>query len=166
MVDTHRYWLDACANPVEIAAIVSHRQVISTEGEQNITPEKISAAIGSSEVGIIVCRVDNTPCGYIAVRWLNPVCVKIAVGFLEPVRGWRAKKLVTIFLDKLFREAGVVKVTGEVGAWNLPCLRIAATMGFRREGVNTLSCLHDGQVCDQIYVGLTRRDWKNVKRLR
>ena len=165
MVDTHRYWLDASANPVEIAAVVTHRQIIAMDGEQSVTPAKVKAAIDSSEVGIVICRVDNWPCGYIAVRWLNPVCVKIAIGFLEPVRGWRAKQFVALFLDRLFKEGGVVKVTGEVGAWNLPCLRIAATMGFRREGVNTLSCLHEGHLHDQIYVGLTRRDWKDGKYL-
>lgn len=64
-----------------------------------------------------------------------------------------------ISLDYAFNDLELVKVNGEVLAFNLSVLKLHSRFAFREEGIRRRHIMRDGKWIDVHLLGLTRSEW-------
>ena len=111
-------------------------------------------------VRTFVCHASHMPVGVIAYRQRNSLWWQIHLGFVPGFRGALAARFVRRTLQIMFKEAGAVKITAELATNNKAALHGAALIGFKREGIIRKSIMHQGQLRDQILLGICRDEWR------
>lgn len=153
--------LDAKASPEEVLRVMNAAAMNDFEGNAHTSLAVVEAAMKSTNTAIALCRIGETPAGFISVTWLNPICVKLSFGFLPAARGAIAKHFLNVVLHSLF-QTSICKVVGEVMVWNKACLLLIKQMGAKQEGVNRSSVLYKGHPVDSLYFGLTQKEWSTA----
>lgn len=151
--------LDANITPESVYYIANHPDLAIMFDQGPPTIQQIKQALSVPGVGVCLVRHGANIVGYIALRKKGADIAEISGGFITGYRGKAAKKIIVHFINLLFK-SGAIKIVGEVLPENRQCLAMAAALGFKREGQNRLSRIVDGKLRDQIYMGLTIKDWK------
>ena len=166
MVD---FIIDSKVRPEELWRLMQHPDLRSAFGNYVPSLSAIQMDMRSSNRAIALVRTPSGEgVGFFGVEWVNPDCIKLSAACLdrEGIRGKPALDLARKFINQLFKAGGIIKLVAEIAAENRQSLLIAAALGFTREGVNRASLVYRDRVVDQVYLGLTRSDWNELRRKR
>jgi len=87
----------------------------------------------------------------------NGIEVEFHIAVLPEAKGrafYYAKRAISWVFN-----ANFMKVTAMVPFTNRQAYRFAIKLGFKEEGINTMSFLKNGKLHDQWFMGLTKEDW-------
>lgn len=112
-----------------------------------------------ANVGTFLLEYKEIPVGYIQFVGRNSIMAEIHVAFLPPFRGKCAKEAIKFSLSKIFREKGILKVIANIAVDCRHTLRLASSLGFKREGRLARSILRNGQLRDIIIMGVEKDVW-------
>lgn len=101
---------------------------------------------------------DDQPAGVFLAHPRGEKCWEVHTCLLPRAWGRAAARAAQLLLEHLFEEVGCDKVVTNVPAYNRAALRFAKTFG-QVEGVNRASFLRNGEMVDQIMLGITRKEW-------
>lgn len=101
--------------------------------------------------------------GVFLVHALNSVCYQMHTCLLPCAWGAPAKAAAQMLLKWAFEETPCEKMTTLVPAYNRAALRFAKAGGMQHEGVNRASFLRNGELIDQIMLGITKQEWKTCQ---
>lgn len=101
----------------------------------------------------------GAPIGVFLVHATNSICYQMHTCILPIAWGKKAKQSAKLLLKWAFDETNCQKMTTLVPSYNRAALRFAKSGGMAEEGVNRKSFLHNGELIDQIMLGITKEDW-------
>lgn len=103
---------------------------------------------------------DGKPAGVFLAHAKTSVCYEVHTCLLPRTWGRVAATAARMLLMYLFDVVGVEKVVTNVPAYNRPALRFAKSAGMQIEGTNRASFLRNGELIDQIMLGITHKEWQ------
>ena len=152
--------LERTRNMEIVREILAHKSIwphIHEDGTTEPTPTDHDALYW-----MLVLQDDN-PAGVFLVHGRNAQCVEMHTCLLPCIWGSDANKAVRLLGDFIFYELGHKKVVTNVPAYNRRALRFAQANGMQIEGVNRASFLRNGQMIDQIELGITIGEWESCQ---
>lgn len=99
------------------------------------------------------------PLGLFMVHAHNIVCYEMHTCLLPHAWGAPAKEAAQRLLAWAFEETDCKKMITAVPAYNRAALRFAKAGGMVQEGINRASILRNGELVDQIMLGITEKEW-------
>lgn len=108
---------------------------------------------------------DGEPLGVFLVHAHNLVCYEMHTCLLPKAWGRKAAKAAQMLLRWAFTELPCQKMVTNVPAYNRAALRFAKAGGMTQEGVNRASFMRNGELMDQIFLGITKKEWLCQQRL-
>lgn len=103
---------------------------------------------------------DETIRGLFMVHHLNSICCQMHTCLLPEIWGEKANEAAQMLLKWAFTETVCEKMTTLVPSYNRLALRFAKKNGMQEEGSNRASFKKNGQLFDQIMLGITKQEWK------
>lgn len=97
--------------------------------------------------------------GIFLVHARGEVCFEMHTCLLPTCWGRRAAQAAQLLAGWAFRETECRKLVTSVPAYNRLALRFAQAGGMRLEGINRASYLRNGELVDQIMLGITKQEW-------
>jgi RimJ/RimL family protein N-acetyltransferase len=108
---------------------------------------------------------DGAPAGVFMVHAHNSVCYEMHTCLLPRTWGQQAKDAAQLLLAWAFEDTDCQKMITTVPAYNRPALRFAKAGGMQQEGINRASFMRNGELIDQIMLGITKQEWKTCQQL-
>lgn len=102
---------------------------------------------------------DPRPVGVFLVHPRGVQCLEMHTCLLPTVWGPAAAHAAQLLLKWAFQNGNCRKMVTSVPAYNRAALRFAKAGGMTQEGVNRASYLHNGEMIDQIMLGITKEEW-------
>jgi RimJ/RimL family protein N-acetyltransferase len=102
---------------------------------------------------------DDGPLGVFLVHARGEVCFEMHTCLLPKCWGKHAASAAQLLAGWAFNEAGCQKLVTSVPAYNRLALRFAKAGGMQQEGINRASYLRNGELVDQIMLGITKQEW-------
>lgn len=102
---------------------------------------------------------DGEPLGVFLVHAHNLVCYEMHTCLLPKAWGAKAAQAAQMLLRWAFTDLPCQKMVTNVPAYNRAALRFAKAGGMTQEGINRASFLRDGELMDQIFLGITKKEW-------
>jgi hypothetical protein len=141
----------------EVLSVLKHPDILKTitEGDcQNIDVDFDAAAF-------IACDVDNELAAVFIFDRAGAVVFDIHAHVL-PAKRPQSKDIAKAILKYFFETfSQAEKLTALIPICYPNVAAFAEAFGFRLEGVNRLSYLHQGQLIDQLYLGATKAEVLN-----
>lgn len=106
---------------------------------------------------------DGEPAGVFMVHAVNSACYQMHTALLPRTWGTQAKEAAQMLLRWAFEETVCRKMITSVPAYNRAALRFAKAGGMTVEGVNRASFLRNGEMVDQIMLGITLKEWNKCQ---
>ena len=106
---------------------------------------------------------DGAPAGVFLVHAHNTVCYEMHTCLLPRTWGQQAKDAAQMLLRWAFEDTDCQKMITTVPAYNRPALRFAKAGGMSQEGINRASFMRNGELIDQIMLGITKQEWKTCQ---
>lgn len=103
--------------------------------------------------------LDDGPIGVFLAHQRTFVCYEMHTCLLPETWGRRASEAAQLFLTFMFCQGGCQKIVTNVPAYNRHALRFAKANGMKEEGINRASYLKDGELIDQVMLGITYKEW-------
>lgn len=115
---------------------------------------------------MVVKKANNKEIGFIRVNWLTSrsrnVWLRMIIGDKNSWGKNYAADALHSFLEWLFYELNVHRITCETYATNKRAIRFFEKMGFKREGIIREAHYIDGQYHDIISFGLLEREFHKI----
>lgn len=102
---------------------------------------------------------DGEPAGVFLVHAHNMYCYEMHTCLLPRTWGAQAKTAAQMLLRWAFEQTECQKMITAVPAYNRPALRFAKAGGMVQEGINRASFMRNGELIDQIMLGITKQEW-------
>lgn len=102
---------------------------------------------------------DGEPAGVFLVHAHNAVCFEMHTCLLPRIWGKDAACAAQLLLAWAFNDTQCKKMITAVPSYNRAALRFAKAGGMVQEGVNRASFLRNGELIDQIMLGITKQEW-------
>lgn len=112
-----------------------------------------------SEAMMWVLVTDPHPIGVFLVHPRGVQCLEMHTCLLPIAWGPTAAHAAQLLLKWAFQSGNCRKMVTSVPAYNRAALRFAKAGGMTQEGINRASYLHNGEMVDQIMLGVTREEW-------
>ncbi|KPK71022.1 hypothetical protein AMJ87_07880 [candidate division WOR_3 bacterium SM23_60] len=127
--------------------------------------DDIEAARTAEEVYLlIVLKRSNKPVGFVRSKVIDvparTVWLRFAIGDRTAWGGGYAREALVLFMDWLFYEQNMRRVTLETYATNKRAITFFQRIGFKQEGVLRQAVYIDGAYEDIIAFGLLRKEFK------
>lgn len=126
------------------------------------TPEDW-APIDHDSIYWMLLTVEGAPVGVFLVHPLNSYCFEMHTCLLPNAWGSPAGQAVKLLGRWVFGETACRKLVTNVPAYNRLALRFAKAGGLQQEGINRASYMHDGEMLDQIVLGITKEEWTSCQ---
>lgn len=139
----------------KVAAILSHPAVFRHVGDDSV----MACEPVDHEAFHWMLVTEGEPIGVFLVHAHNSVCYEMHTSILPQAWGSKASKAAKMLLDWAFNGTPCRKMITAVPKYNRAALRFAKAGGMIPEGVNRKSFLHEGELIDQIMLGITRQEW-------
>lgn len=97
--------------------------------------------------------------GVFLVHPLTSVCYQMHTCLLPWTWGGVAQQAAQGLLSWAFTYTECQKMVTNVPAYNRAALRFARAGGMQQEGVNRASFMRNGELIDQIILGITKQEW-------
>jgi RimJ/RimL family protein N-acetyltransferase len=107
----------------------------------------------------MVVRDGDEVLGMFLVHARGEVCFEMHTCLLPNCWGRRAAQAAQLLGKWVFNETRCEKLVTSVPSYNRLALRFAMAGGMRKEGVNQASYLRNGELVDQIMLGITKKEW-------
>lgn len=101
---------------------------------------------------------DGEPAGVFMLHQHNAACWEVHTCLLPRAWGQPAAQAAQLLLAYAFG-IGARKVITHVPSYNRLALRFAKAAGMTQEGVNRASFAKNGELLDQIMLGITEKEW-------
>lgn len=108
---------------------------------------------------MLVTRSNGESGGVFMVHQANSYCYEMHTCLLPCAWGTEASKAAQILLGWAFKETECRKMVTNVPAYNRAAFRFAKAGGMQQEGINRASFMRNGQMIDQIMLGITKEEW-------
>lgn len=102
---------------------------------------------------------DPEPAGVFMVHARGAACYEMHTCLLPRLHGEQAARAAQLLAAWSFHETPCRKLITAVPAYNRRARRFALAGGMREEGINRASYLRNGQMIDQIMLGITKEEW-------
>lgn len=102
---------------------------------------------------------DPEPVGVFLVHAQNSTTCEMHTCLLPCIWGVKAGAAAQMLAAWVFRETNWRKLNTRVPAYNRLALRFARAGGMTQEGVDRASFLRNGELIDQIMLGITKEEW-------
>lgn len=122
------------------------------------TPQDWAPADNDAVYWMLV-SVGGEPCGVFLVHPLNSHCFEMHTCLLPVMWGQRAARAAQLLLEWAFTKTPCRKMVTHVPVYNRIALRFALAGGMQQEGVNRKSFARNGEMIDQIALGITKEEW-------
>jgi RimJ/RimL family protein N-acetyltransferase len=106
---------------------------------------------------------DDAPAGVFLLHAVRAYCYEVHTCLLPRIWGAGAAKAARLLIAHVFTEIGAKKLVTNVPNNNRLALRFAKASGLKVEGVNRQSFLRNGEMEDQIMLGITIREWTSCQ---
>lgn len=106
---------------------------------------------------------DGEPAGVFLVHAHSTYCYEMHTCLLPRTWGAKASEAAQMLLRWAFEETDCRKMITAVPAYNRAALRFAKAGGMTQEGVNRQSSMRNGELVDQIMLGITKQEWKKCQ---
>ncbi len=106
---------------------------------------------------------DGEPAGVFLVHAMNSICDQMHTCLLPRIWGTGAAWAAQLLLRWAFTETACQKMITAVPAYNRAALRFAKAGGMQQEGINRASFQRNGQLIDQIMLGITKQEWESCQ---
>lgn len=143
----------------DIASFMRHPEIYGAGGDDLTPPAQnvdFEGFITQHNVLTYILPYDRFPVGFVQFVLRNSIMAEMHVGFLPLFRGRVARKAITEALRRVFAEKGVLKVMAQLPSDARAALRLAAVVGFEREGRLRRAILRNGNLIDLIILGVSR----------
>lgn len=108
---------------------------------------------------MLVTMGDSAPAGVFMVHQANSYCCEMHTCLLPQMWGTEAARAAQMLLRWAFMETECRKMITNVPAYNRAAFRFAKAGGMQQEGINRASFMRNGQMIDQIMLGITKEEW-------
>lgn len=108
---------------------------------------------------MLVTDDDNQPAGVFLVHARSAACFEMHTCLMPRIWGRKAAAAAQLLLAWAFTETVCQKMVTNVPGYNRVALRFAEAGGMQREGINRASFLRDGELIDQVMLGITKQEW-------
>lgn len=102
---------------------------------------------------------DGAPAGVFLVHAHSMYCYEMHTCLLPRTWGTQAAEAAQLLLKWAFEETDCLKMITAVPVYNRAALRFAKAGGMTQEGVNRKSFMRNGELIDQIMLGITKQEW-------
>lgn len=102
---------------------------------------------------------DGEPAGVFLVHAHNSICYEMHTSILPRAWGDKSADGAQMLLAWAFNTTPCMKMITAVPAYNRAALRFAKAGGMVEEGNNRSSYLRNGELVDQIMLGITKQEW-------
>lgn len=102
---------------------------------------------------------DGEPAGVFLVHAHNSACFEMHTCLLPRIWGKDAAHAAQLLLAWAFNDTQCQKMITAVPSYNRAAIRFAKAGGMTQEGVNRASFLRNGELIDQIMLGITKQEW-------
>lgn len=104
----------------------------------------------------VLARENDELLGLFSFYPSNSICWRAHLCLLPNSWGFPARRAGKGVIRWLFENSPCLKITGEIPIFNTLALRYVRSLGFEEMGTNHDSFLKDGQLYDQILLGLSK----------
>lgn len=139
----------------KVAAILSHPAIFRHVGDDSV----LSCEPIDHDAFFWMLVTEGEPIGVFLVHAHNSACYEMHTSILPQAWGEKAAIAAQMLLDWAFNGTPCKKMITAVPAYNRAALRFAKAGGMKQEGINRKSFLHDGELIDQIMLGITKKEW-------
>lgn len=108
---------------------------------------------------------DDEPAGVFLVHARGALCFEVHTCLLPRIWGKDSMAASALLLRYVFTVMGAKKLVTNVPANNRHALRFAKANQMQIEGVNRASFLRNGEMEDQIMLGITQKEWTSCQQL-
>ena len=98
--------------------------------------------------------------GVFLLHALNSSCIEMHTCLLPEIWGAKADQAAKLLGDYVFYELKYKKLVTNVPKYNVLALRYATKNGMTKEGINRSSFMNNGELIDQIFLGVTLKEWE------
>lgn len=140
-----------------VAAIISHPEIYPFCSDDGSPPASEFTALETEAFFHLLVTEDNVIMGVFSVQQLNAIMFEIHTSLLPCCRGRNARWAAELVIEWLFSNTRCLKLVSWVPNVTAPAARLAASVGMVREGICTASFLKNGQLCDMVLFGLSKR---------
>lgn len=141
---------------VLVASIMAHPAIF-----KHIAEDGIDAPDPIDHPGLywLLVTSGDVPAGAFLLHATGSICYEMHTMILPQFHGEPARAAAQALLHWVFTELDCWKLVTRVPVYNRAARRFALANGMREEGVNRASYLKDGQLIDQILLGITKEEW-------
>jgi RimJ/RimL family protein N-acetyltransferase len=139
-----------------IRSIVTHPKVFGFLHDDDSPPREAWVPAFYPRLSWMLVRHDAVPLGLIIVREHSSYLWELHLGFLPEAWGELALESFREFICGVWRVSKCQRLFGHIAAHNRRALKFAKSAGFREFAVHPRSLMKDGNLVDQILVGLDR----------
>lgn len=107
----------------------------------------------------MLVREGDDVLGVFLVHARGQVCFEMHTCLLPKCWGKRAARAAQLLAGWAFHDTDCQKLVTSVPIYNRMALRFALAGGMQQEGINRASYLRNGELIDQIMLGITKQEW-------
>lgn len=109
----------------------------------------------------LLIKNSDVLCGLFMIHQANGITCELHTCVLPEHRGSKTTLYTKNLFDWVFSNTKYKKVITHVPSFNSAALLLAEKSGMKREGINRLSFLKNGQIYDQFLLGKTYQEWSS-----
>ena len=147
--------IDRSYNEKEIKSVITHPDIYPRLiNENSPPPEEWHPAKGR----IYLVGYDPNPFGVISANQKTDIQFIVHFQVIPEFRKTHAVPFAEKGIQWLWDNTDARKLVAEVPDFHQNVIKFATNVGFKVEGVNYKSCLKDGLLYNQIYLGLSKHE--------
>lgn len=139
-----------------VREIVTHPAIYEHSGDDFAPPRESWQPSRSAAIWYVLVRDGDDLLGLFAFNPLNAVCFNTHICLLPNAWGERAREAGREVVRWMWEHSPAVRLIGIVPEYNRLALRLARACGFEQFGVNRRSHLKDGELHDEIFLGVSK----------